>query len=48
MNIKEFLTQEDGQMNKFVAISSVDKDHIAVHWKFPIAGITTIICPKDN
>lgn len=46
--IKELLTQENGEINRFVAIKDFDKKHFIVFWKYPIAGYNSIICQKNN
>lgn len=46
--LRELLTQPNGEMNRIIGIKKHDKDHIIVHWRFPIAGFDALICPKNN
>ncbi len=46
--LREFLTQENGEMNRIIGVKDFDKTHIIVHWRYPIAGFDSIICPKNN
>ena len=46
--IKDLLRQENGEMNRFVAIKEFDKKHFIIFWKYPIAGYDSIICQKNN
>ena len=46
--IKELLTQENGEMNRFIAVKNFDKTHFIAFWKYPIVGYDSIIYPKNN
>ena len=46
--IKDLLRQENGEMNRFVAIKTFDKKNFITFWKYPIAGYDSIIYQKNN
>ena len=46
--IKELLTQENGDINRIVAIKKFDYNNLIAHWKYPIAGFNALIFDKNN
>lgn len=46
--IRDLLRQENGEMNRFIAIKNFDQNHIIVYWKYPLMGFDSIIFSKNN
>ena len=46
--LREVLTQENGEINRIIAIKKFDFNHLIAHWRFPIVGINALIYDKNN
>ena len=46
--IRSLMRQENGEMNRFIAVKNFDKDHIIIYWKYPLMGYDSVIFVKNN
>ena len=46
--IKSLMRQENGEMNRFLAVKKFDTKHFIVYWKYPLMGFDSVIFQINN